>query len=73
MRWRKMKTGSSWLQDNAIESDKGYRVIRHNPNQFSAWRPSVATDNGLTLLSGHTTGEAARQACANHYSQQEKL
>lgn len=73
MRWRKVKTGSDWLQNNAIESDKGYRVIRYNPTSFVAWMPSIGTDTGLTLLSGHTTGEAARQACANHYRQQEKL
>lgn len=62
-----MKTGNPFMQQNAIESDAGYRVIRQTPDKFTAWRPVPTTDTGLVLMNAFPDADSARAACVAHF------
>lgn len=65
MNWQRYQGDNAWMRENVIESPEGYRIIRHNNEQFSAWQP---LNGGLTMFFVANNSAAAKQMCAANSS-----
>lgn len=78
MRWANAtginKDHVRWLIPDAIDSDKGYRIIRQRifatGYRYSAWRPAPDLSYpSLALLDFFDCSDDAKAACTKHYAE----